>query len=89
MKQVGLVAATFAAALALSSKKGKEYFEKHLQPLYLPTEQQSTEDVDFADAFLRPSRPTLLETFAAHSAVTHRVISHRGSCIHPTVSAYP
>ena len=57
MKQVGLVAATFAAALALSSKKGKEYFEKHLQPLYLPTEQQSTED-DFPDAVLRPSRPT-------------------------------
>jgi hypothetical protein len=42
MKQVGLVAATFAAALALSSKKGKEYFEKHLQPLYLASEQQST-----------------------------------------------
>jgi hypothetical protein len=58
MKQVGLVAATFAAALALSSKKGKEYFVKHLQPLYLPTEQQSTEDDDFADAVLRPSRPT-------------------------------
>ena len=58
MKQVGLLAASFAAALALSSKKGKEYFEKHLQPLYLPTAQQSTEDVDFEDAVLRPSRPT-------------------------------
>ena len=85
MKQVGLVAATFAAALALSSKKGKEYFVKHLQPLYLPTEQQSTEDDDFA-------------TFAAHSAVTNEVSSNRGSWIHPsnrgswihpTVSAYP
>ena len=30
-----------------------------------------------------------LETFAANSAVTNGVISHRGSCIHPTVSAYP
>jgi hypothetical protein len=42
MRHVGLVAAAIAAATALSSKRGKEYLNSQLEPIFMPAEQSET-----------------------------------------------
>jgi len=59
MRHVGLVAAAFAAATALSSKHGKEFVNRNLQPIFLHADNGAQADGAVYDeyAVLRTSQP--------------------------------
>jgi len=59
MRHVGLVAAAIAAATALSSKQGKEFVNRNLQPIFLHADNGAQVDGAVYDeyAVLRTSQP--------------------------------